>query len=54
MAKPRGTALTPATAPRIEDCAIARRQDKMKEKYDTLSAADKAALLELYVSAGRY
>ena len=28
--------------------------DKMKEKYDTLSAADKQAIIELYVSAGRF
>ena len=28
--------------------------DKMKEKYDTLSAADKQAIIELYVSAGNY
>ena len=27
---------------------------KMKEKYDTLSAADKQAIIELYVSAGNY
>ena len=27
---------------------------KMKEKYDTLSAADKRAIIELYVSAGEY
>ncbi len=28
--------------------------DKMREKYDTLSAADKRAIIELYVSAGNY
>ena len=28
--------------------------EKMKEKYDTLSAADKQAIIELYVSAGNY
>ncbi len=28
--------------------------DKMREKYDTLSAADKQAIIELYVSAGRF
>ncbi|MCY3796053.1 MAG: hypothetical protein OXG51_16980 [Gammaproteobacteria bacterium] len=28
--------------------------DKMREKYDTLSAADKRAIIELYVSAGDY
>ncbi len=28
--------------------------DKMKEKYDTLSAADKQAIIELYVSAGNF
>ncbi len=27
---------------------------KMQKKYDTLSAADKRAIVELYVSAGRY
>ena len=27
---------------------------KMKKKYDTLSAADKQAIIELYVSAGNY
>ena len=31
-----------------------RMADKMKQRYDTLSQADKAALLEFYVSAGRY
>ena len=31
-----------------------RMADKMKKNFDTLSEADKAALLELYVSAGRY
>lgn len=36
------------------DSGARRMADKMKEKYDTLSAADKAALLELYVSAGNY
>ena len=28
--------------------------DKMKEKYDTLSEADKQAIIELYVSAGNF
>ena len=28
--------------------------DKMREKYDTLSPADKRAVIELYVSAGNY
>ena len=28
--------------------------EKMREKYDTLSAADKRAIIELYVSAGNY
>lgn len=28
--------------------------NKMKEKYDTLSASDKQAIIELYVSAGKY
>ncbi len=28
--------------------------DKMKTRYDTLSAADKRAIIELYVSAGNY
>ena len=31
-----------------------RMADKMKKNFDTLSEADKAALLELYVSAGKY
>ena len=31
-----------------------RMADKMKQKFDTLSESDKAALLELYVSAGNY
>ncbi len=31
-----------------------RMADKMKQKFDTLSESDKVALLELYVSAGRY
>lgn len=31
-----------------------RMTDKMKKKFDTLSEADKDALLELYVSAGKY
>ncbi len=31
-----------------------RMADKMKKKFDTLSEADKAALLEFYVSAGKY
>ena len=30
-----------------------RMADKMKKKFDTLSEADKVALLEFYVSAGR-
>ena len=36
------------------DSGARRMADKMKKRYDTLSAADKDALLELYVSAGRY
>ena len=28
--------------------------EKMKRKYDTLTAADKRAIIELYVSAGKY
>ena len=36
------------------DSGARRMADKMKQKYDTLSSADKAALLELYVSAGKY
>ena len=36
------------------DTGTRRMADKMKQKYDTLSALDKAALLELYVSAGNY
>ena len=28
--------------------------DKMKQKYDTLSAADKQAIIEMYVSAGSF
>ena len=28
--------------------------DKMKKKYDTLTAADKRAIIELYVSNGGY
>ena len=31
-----------------------RMADKMKKNFDTLSEADKDALLELYVSAGKY
>ena len=31
-----------------------RMASKMQQKYDTLSDADKVALLELYASAGRY
>ena len=31
-----------------------RMVSKMQQKYDSLSAADKAALIELYVSAGAY
>lgn len=34
------------------DTGSRRMVDKMKAKYETLSAADKAALLEFYVSAG--
>lgn len=34
------------------DAGTRRMVDKMKAKYETLSAADKAALLEFYVSAG--
>ena len=36
------------------DSGARRMTDRMKERYDTLSAADKSALLEYYVSAGRY
>ena len=36
------------------DSGDRRMADKMKERYDTLSDADKAALIELYVSAGSY
>ena len=36
------------------DSGTRRMADKMKQKYDTLSPADKPALLELYVSAGNY
>ena len=36
------------------DSGARRMADKMKKRYDTLSDADKDALLELYVSAGRY
>ena len=36
------------------DSGARRMADKMKKRYDTLSEADKDALLELYVSAGRY
>ena len=34
------------------DAGTRRMVDKMKAKYETLSAVDKAALLEFYVSAG--
>ena len=36
------------------DSGDRRMADKMKAKYDTLSTEDKAALLELYASAGDY
>ena len=36
------------------DSGARRMADRMKQRYDTLSQADKAALLEFYVSAGRY
>ena len=36
------------------DSGARRMTDRMKQRYDTLSAADKLALLEFYVSAGRY
>ena len=36
------------------DSGARRMADKMKQRYDTLSPSDKAALLEYYVSAGRY
>ena len=36
------------------DSGARRMTDRMKERYDTLSAGDKAALLEYYVSAGRF
>ena len=36
------------------DSGARRMTDRMKKRYDTLSAADKLALLEFYVSAGQY
>ena len=36
------------------DSGARRMADKMKQRYDTLSVSDKAALLEFYVSAGRF
>ena len=36
------------------DSGDRRMTEKMKAKYDTLSAEDKKALLELYVSGGRF
>ena len=36
------------------DTGTRRMVDKMKAKYETLSGADKAALLELYVGAGNH
>lgn len=36
------------------DSGSRRMADKMKEKYDTLGAGDKKAIIELYVSAGNY
>lgn len=36
------------------DSRARRMSSKMQQKYDTLSEEDKAALLELYASAGRY
>ena len=36
------------------DSRARRMSSKMQQKYDTLSEKDKAALLELYASAGRY
>ena len=36
------------------DSGSRRMADKMKEKYDTLDADDKRAIIELYVSAGGY
>ena len=36
------------------DSRARRMSSKMQQKYDTLSDKDKAALLELYASAGRY
>lgn len=35
------------------DSGARRMVDKMKQKYDSLSAADKLALIEYYVGAGR-
>ena len=36
------------------DTGTRKMADKMREKYDTLSAEDKQAIIELYVSAGNY
>ena len=36
------------------DSGARRMADRMKQRYDSLSADDKRALLELYVSAGAY
>lgn len=36
------------------DSRARRMASKMQQKYDTLSKEDKAALLELYASAGKY
>ena len=36
------------------DAGTRKMADKMREKYDTLSAQDKQAIIEMYVSGGRY
>ena len=36
------------------DSGRRKMSEKMKKKYDTLTAADKRAIIELYVSAGKY
>ena len=35
------------------DAGTRKMADKMREKYETLSAEDKKAIVEMYVSAGR-
>ena len=52
------------TAGQWRDCLVAefenfdsgrrKMSDKMKKKYDTLTAADKRAIIELYVNAGKH